>query len=90
MVVWAIVSGCTAFVSSPAGLLTVRFFLVIAEAPFFPCAIYYLSCWYKKAELGKRMALLVSGIIVSNAFAGLLSAGIFGGMSHVDVLRPWS
>lgn len=32
MVVWAIVSGCTAFVKSTAGLLTVRFFLGVVEA----------------------------------------------------------
>lgn len=90
MIVWAIVSGCTAFVSNTGGLLAVRFFLGIVEAPFFPCAIYYLSCWYPKQELGKRMALLVSGIIVSNAFAGLLSAAILEGFSHVEVLHTWS
>lgn len=90
MIVWAIVSGCTAFVTSTGGLLTVRFFLGIVEAPFIPCAIYYLSCWYPKNELGKRMALLVSGIIVSNAFAGLVSAAILGGFSDVNILRPWS
>lgn len=89
MIVWAIVSGCTAFVNSAAGLLTVRFFLGVVEAPFFPCAIYYLSCWYKKTELGIRMALLVSGLILSNAFAGLISAGILGGMQGVGNLQAW-
>lgn len=90
MIVWAIVSGCTAFVSNTGGLLAVRFFLGIVEAPFFPCAIYYLSCWYPKQELGKRMALLVSGIIVSNAFAGLLSAAILKGFTSVHALHTWS
>ena len=89
MIVWAVVSGCTAFVTSTAGLLTVRFFLGIVEAPFFPCAIYYLSCWYKKNELGTRMALLVSGLVLSNAFAGLISAGILKGMAGVGNLHPW-
>lgn len=89
MIVWAIVSGCTAFVTSTAGLLTVRFFLGVVEAPFFPCAIYYLSCWYKKSELGIRMAFLVSGLILSNAFAGLIAAGILGGMQGVGNLKAW-
>lgn len=89
MMVWAVVSGCTAFVTSTASLLTVRFFLGVVEAPFFPCAIYYLSCWYKKSELGIRMALLVSGLILSNAFAGLIAAGILKGMQGVSNLSSW-
>lgn len=89
MIIWAIVSGCTAFVNSEASLLVVRFFLGIVEAPFFPCAIYFLSCWYKKRELGIRMALLVSGLITSNAFAGLLAAGILSGMQDVGHLHQW-
>lgn len=87
--IWAIVSGCTAGTSSAAGLLTVRFFLGIVEAPFFPGAIFYLSCWYTKRELGKRMALLVSGIVLSNSFAGLISAGILSGMNGVGHLKAW-
>ncbi|KAK5747171.1 hypothetical protein LTR17_000306 [Elasticomyces elasticus] len=73
-------------VTSTGGLLAVRFVLGICEAPFFPCAIFYLSCWYKKSELGFRMALLVSGIVISNAFAGLISAGILKGMSGISGL----
>lgn len=89
MIVWAVVSGCTAFVKSGTDLLLVRFFLGVVEAPFFPCAIYFLSCWYRKRELGVRMALLVSGLVLSNAFAGLLAAGIMGGMQNVGHLHPW-
>lgn len=36
MLVWGIVSGCSAAVHNFAGLVTVRFFLGIVEAPFFP------------------------------------------------------
>ena len=86
MIVWAVVSGCTAFVKSTVGLLTGRFFLGVVEAPFFPCAIYYLSCWYKKDELGIRIALLVSGLILSNAFAGLIATGVLSGVDDVGNL----
>ncbi|KAF6825041.1 allantoate permease [Colletotrichum plurivorum] len=89
IIIWAVVSGCTAATTSPAGLLTVRFFLGIVEAPFFPSAIYYLSCWYTKKELGLRMALLVSGLLLSNCFAGLISAGILSGMAGVGHLSAW-
>ncbi|KAL5113494.1 hypothetical protein ACEQ8H_008630 [Pleosporales sp. CAS-2024a] len=89
IIAWAIVSGCTSATSSPGGLLAVRFCLGLIEAPFFPGAIYLLSCWYTKRELGVRMALLVSGIVLSNAFAGLISAGILSGMSGVGHLAAW-
>ncbi|PNP60637.1 hypothetical protein FNYG_14632 [Fusarium nygamai] len=81
--------GCTSATSSPAGLLAVRFILGIVEAPFFPGAIYYLSTWYTKRELGIRMALLVCGLLLSNCFAGLISAGILSGMAGVGHLAAW-
>lgn len=59
------------------------------EAPFFPGAVYYLSCWYTKRELGTRMAMLICGLLLSNSFAGLISAGILSGMSGVGSLAAW-
>lgn len=82
-------SGLTASASSPGGLLAVRFVLGLVEAPFFPGAIYYLSCWYTKRELGIRMAMLICGLLLSNSFAGLISAGILSGMSGVGSLSAW-
>jgi MFS family permease len=67
----------------------VRFFLGFVEAPFFPGAVYFLSCWYTKREIGVRMALLICGILLSNAFAGLISAGILSGMGGVAGLAAW-
>ncbi|OJJ54331.1 hypothetical protein ASPSYDRAFT_1162467 [Aspergillus sydowii CBS 593.65] len=89
IIIWAIVSGCTSAVTSPAGLLVLRFVLGIVEAPFFPGAIFYLSAWYTKRELGVRMALLICGLLLSNAFAGLISAGILSGMAGVGNLAAW-
>ncbi|KAJ5911718.1 uncharacterized protein N7473_001021 [Penicillium subrubescens] len=89
IIVWAITSGCTAAVHNTPGLLMVRLFLGFVEAPFFPGAIYFLSCWYTKREIGVRMALLICGILLSNAFAGLISAGILSGMNGVGHLASW-
>lgn len=89
MIAWAIVSGSTAAASSPAGLLVARFMLGVIEAPFYPGAVYFLSCWYTKKELGIRMAFLISGLLLSNAFAGLISAGILSGMAGVGNLAAW-
>ncbi|KAJ5758085.1 uncharacterized protein N7511_006779 [Penicillium nucicola] len=89
IILWAIVSGCTSAVHNTPGLLILRFCLGFVEAPFFPGAVYYLSCWYTKREIGVRMALLICGILLSNAFAGLISAGILSGMGGVGNLAAW-
>ncbi|KAL4913668.1 major facilitator superfamily domain-containing protein [Aspergillus aurantiobrunneus] len=59
-----------------AVLLAVRAILGAAEAVFFPGAIYYLSAWYTKLELGKRIAALYVAQQVGNAFGGLFAAAI--------------
>lgn len=48
MLVWAVVSGCTALVQSFGGLVACRFFLGITEAPFYPGATYMLSIFYTR------------------------------------------
>ena len=50
------------------------------EAAFFPGALFLLSKWYKRSELGTRIALLYCGNIISNAFGALMASGILDGM----------
>ncbi|KDN41595.1 MFS general substrate transporter [Tilletiaria anomala UBC 951] len=73
---WGIVSGMTALTHNYSGLLAVRIVLGMAEAPFFPGALFLLSKWMTKKELATRTALLFSGSILSNAFSGLIAAGL--------------
>ena len=46
------------------------------EAAFFPGAVFFLSKWYKRSELGTRIALLYCGNIISNAFGSLVASAI--------------
>ena len=62
-----------------AALLT-RFFLGFVEASFFPGALFLLSKWYKRSELGLRTALLSCGLLISNAFGSLMASAILSGM----------
>jgi hypothetical protein len=89
IIAWAVVSGSTSAANSPAGLLTVWSLLGVIEATFFLGAIYLLSGWYTKHELGVLMALLVYGLLLSNCFAGLISVGILPGMKGVRHLTAW-
>ncbi|KAK5137597.1 hypothetical protein LTR08_007892 [Meristemomyces frigidus] len=42
----------------------------------FPGVNYYLSCWYKRSELGIRAAIFFSAAALAGSFGGLLAAGI--------------
>lgn len=54
----------------------VRWFLGLAEAGLFPGVGYFLSCWYKRAEFGVRMAIFFSAAALAGSFGGLLAAAI--------------
>lgn len=63
------------------GALLTRFFLGFMEAAFFPGALFLISKWYKRDELGRRTAILYGGNIISNAFGSLIASGILDTMN---------
>lgn len=87
MICWGVISAATAACQNFAGLIAVRFFLGFVEAAYFPGCLYYLSCWYKRSELGFRTAILYSGSLISGAFSGLIAAGITSNMDGLHGLR---
>src|SRR4051812_24317233 len=89
MIIWGVISAATAGCHNVAGLYAVRFFLGFIEAAYFPGCLYYLSCWYTRAELGFRTSILYSGALISGAFSGLISAGITGNMDGARGLGAW-
>ncbi|KAJ5819061.1 hypothetical protein N7474_004652 [Penicillium riverlandense] len=89
MMLWGVISTCTAAAENFAGLVVTRFFLGFVEAAYFPGCLYFLSAWYTRKELGFRTAALYSGSLISGAFSGLIAAGITGGMDGVKGLRAW-
>jgi MFS family permease len=48
-----------------------------------------LSCWYKPAELSKRLAIFYSASLTSGAFGGLLAGAITEGMNGVGNTPGW-
>ena len=89
MIVWGIISAATAGAHSYGGLIATRFFLGFVEAAYFPGCLFLLSSWYTRSELGFRTALLYSGLLLSGAFSGLISAGITNGLDGAKGLRAW-
>lgn len=73
---FGLVSMCTAFVNSFAGLCTARAFLGIFEGGAMPGIAFFLSCFYKREELYFRIGIFVSAASMAGAFGGLLAAGL--------------
>ncbi|KAF9534880.1 MFS general substrate transporter [Crepidotus variabilis] len=80
MIIWGMISCLTGKRPYFVGALLTRFFLGFVEAAFFPGALFLLSKWYKRDELGLRTAILYCGNIISNAFGSLMASGILSGM----------
>jgi len=89
MLAWGLLSGTTAFVTSFQALATARFFLGMAEAPFFPGALFLLSSWYTRRELALRTAILYSGSLLSGALGALAAAAVQRGLAGAAQLPPW-
>lgn len=58
-------------------LMAARWFLGICESAFFPGIIFYLSTFYRRHELARRLSIFYSAANIANAFSGLLSYGVF-------------
>ncbi|KAG1748330.1 MFS general substrate transporter [Suillus paluster] len=69
--------------------LSSRFLVGFLEATFYPGAIYLLSRWYKREELGYRIAFFTAGIGFSNAFGSLLASAILANMEGFLGYAAW-
>ncbi|KAJ6592796.1 major facilitator superfamily domain-containing protein [Mycena capillaripes] len=68
------------------GIVVIRLFLGMFEGFFGPSITIYLTSFYTRGELGKRMAAWYSSAAISGAFSGLLAYGVF----HADAtLAGW-
>lgn len=73
---FGIVSVGTAFVDTVPQISGVRFLLGVFEAGMMPGIAYYLSRWYRRAELAFRLSLYLVMAPLAGAFGGLLASAI--------------
>ncbi|KAI5456567.1 major facilitator superfamily domain-containing protein [Mariannaea sp. PMI_226] len=85
---FGVASIATAFVHSQAAICGVRFLLGIFEAGMLPGIAYYLSRWYKRAELTFRLSLYMVMAPLAGAFGGLLASAILT-LDHFGNLHHW-
>ena len=73
---WGIVVIVTAAATDAVQLATLRFILGVAEAGFFPGVILYITCWFRKQELARAVALFMTALAVSNIIGAPLATWI--------------
>ncbi|KAG2117462.1 MFS general substrate transporter [Suillus clintonianus] len=89
MVIWGVISALTGITTNFTGVLLTRFFLGFVESAFFPGAVFLISKWYKRNEIGLRLTILYCGNVISNAFGALIASGILAGMNGVRGKAAW-
>ncbi|CAJ2508529.1 Uu.00g135550.m01.CDS01 [Anthostomella pinea] len=83
---WGAVVALTAACSNFGGLMTVRFFLGVAEATISPALMFITSTWYTRDEIPSRTGIWFAGNPIGGIVASLLAYGI----GHItDNVGPW-
>ncbi|RYP62435.1 hypothetical protein DL769_007307 [Monosporascus sp. CRB-8-3] len=73
---WGAAAMASGAAQNIAGLIACRAFLGVFEAAFGAGAPYFLSLFYQRRELGKRVSLLLGMSPLANCFASSLAYGI--------------
>ncbi|KAL1733691.1 major facilitator superfamily domain-containing protein [Schizophyllum commune] len=77
MVVWGTMAMLNSVCKNYSGALAVRYFLGTFEGFFGPTVPIYLTSFYTRGELARRLAVWYSAAAFSGAFSGLLAYGVF-------------
>jgi MFS family permease len=83
---WGAAAMSSGAVTSLGGFIACRSLLGVFEAAFGAGAPYFLSLFYQRRELGKRVAILLGMAPLANCFASALAYGI----THITgTIEPW-
>lgn len=89
MIIWSLLSGLTAFVTSPAQFWLLRFLLGVAEAGFYPGVILYLTQWFPGGRRARMTSLFQAAIPIAGIFGGPVSGWIMDHFHEAGALRGW-
>src|SRR5258705_4398726 len=71
------ISASNALVQTPASFYTVRIFLGVAEAGFFPGMVLYLTYWFPQRYRARLIAIFMAAIPFANTIGGPVSSLVF-------------
>lgn len=89
MALWGAVTVATSLVTDESTFYVARFLLGVAEAGFFPGALFYLSLWFPSARRTRMTAVFFLGVPVSGVIGSLVSGWIMHSLGGVAGLADW-
>ncbi|GAA3525819.1 MFS transporter [Amycolatopsis ultiminotia] len=89
MASWGVVTIVTMFVRDDTTFYLARFLLGVAEAGFFPGALYLLSRWFPSARRTRMTAIFFIGVPVSGVLGSLVSGWVMHALGGVAGLADW-
>jgi ACS family tartrate transporter-like MFS transporter len=88
MITWGLLAIGMLFVRTPAQFYTVRFLLGMAEAGFFPGAVFYLMQWFPPDLRARTVSRFYISLPLSAAFMGLIAGALLNLDGQLG-LRGW-
>ncbi|MGI4827370.1 MAG: MFS transporter [Janthinobacterium lividum] len=88
MLAWGLIAACMVFVHSAKSFYGLRLALGVAEAGYFPGAIFYLSQWFPSSERARSISLFYIAFPLSSTVMGAV-AGMLLQLNGVLGLRGW-
>jgi len=85
---WGTVTTFECLIQNYAGFIACRFFIGLCEGGVFPGFVLYLSEFYRRDEIQRRIGLLYGAASIAGAFGGLLAAAIEK-MDGISGLAGW-
>jgi ACS family tartrate transporter-like MFS transporter len=76
MITWGLFSAATAFVVGSTSFATVRFFLGVCEAGFFPGMILYFTYWFPARYRGRVVGWFMTAIPIAIFLGGPISTSL--------------
>ncbi|WP_410657321.1 MFS transporter [Amycolatopsis sp. lyj-112] len=89
MATWGVITIVTMFVRDETTFYIARFLLGVAEAGFFPGALYLLSRWFPSARRTRMTAVFFIGVPVSGVIGSIVSGWIMHSFGGVAGLADW-
>jgi ACS family tartrate transporter-like MFS transporter len=88
MLTWGLLAGAMVLVRSAHQFYGARLLLGVAEAGYFPGALYFLSQWFPRATRGRAISLFYVSLPVSTIVMGGLAGALLGLNGRLG-LRGW-
>src|ERR1700682_35250 len=88
MITWGILAGLTATVTGSTSFATVRFFLGVAEAGFFPGIVLYFTYWFPTYHHARIVSGFLIGLPIAVAGGAPISTALLG-LDGMWGLRGW-